>query len=911
MTRKTWVVLGIAALFVSGSVFAADVSNIATESRYDINATGAIDVPTIKSIPANEIRRIADMIDKPESQIGMWVPNVEPEPVIRHSNNSIASNTRVFKNVGIDSDKYPYLIKVVSKRNGHPEDNGWYVYQNVKYNWVYEDAKDGDDTEGEAGTKKASGGKNGASGASVWTPFYKASGEAKAVDYMKNFVTGAGDPTWDPKVYPNAHTKPFDSGISGTNDTRGSTVLQEVGMLLTYQRASAVVTGESGTGYYGDAEPPNPSQPFPTAKLSSVGTFEDKKYEVTPPDGWATETMGILTAYNRVYVEDYKAPTVKGTEVRVYGGNVGGGITKLYQNGQWVDTNGIAFETEDDNPNAKANSDRLQASLNYECGNMDLYRLDNPNYSPDNPTSDSNKAFVYFVYLQPNTNNGKTYGPYIGPAKPAEEFYFYKNLDKYWKNKTEAQVTEYISNRYAHAYSGKSIPAAFRGLAYYILNEGDSGLHKIKNLNGRTSFVAQEISAIVTEYKSLGAKGVQAAADLEAFNAYFAADTISSGTSRYSYIEFKDGGRYCVGPISFDKDSGDYSETQTKDAKKAVWNVNGARVLLPKHYAMNSQEWDNGDINTSLKSAGMDKSGVMNYAADASGTPSSLSSAAFVIPTALSLANTNSQFIKSQGGDWMQKVPDLVFKVDMADCCGNTTNQVGFLQVWDDGNGSKPMPSVSMSDSRSQSEHEVFVPNDESLESGSTLTVKNKDGSGEVVDQGGKYNGDYDLTKKDISLTENGANMTQHPIGSSLTMSDKDKAIYEDVRINISANAYDNIDRFMKNHGISSVSFKIEEISDDGKDTPTGKFESLENDNSGATWDDASHSLVKSGGTDFDPQLKFYHIFRNPGLYKVSYAAADVALAGKDPHTQLMAFRVKVLNQKQDVRTIDTDHERK
>ncbi|MFZ2960878.1 MAG: hypothetical protein WA705_28705 [Candidatus Ozemobacteraceae bacterium] len=882
MIHKTWVVLGLAALLVSGPAFAADVSNVATATRYDLNATTTVDANgatvslsnSIKSIPANEIRRVPDMIDKPESQIGMWVPNVEPEPVVRSANNSIGKNCRVFKNTGSDKDKYPYLIKVVEQRAGHTDDpvGKWFVYKNVKYDWQFEDAGDGEEG-------KPSGGKNGSSGPEVWTPFYKASGEANAITNMRNIVDGTGDRTWDPKVYANNHAKPYDSGISGTADTKGSTVLQEVGMLMTYDRAEAQVTGETGTGYYGDADPVNldPNN-FPEAKLVSVGSYESKKIENPVPDGW---TMGKMTAYNRVYVEDYKSPTVKGTEVKIYGGNCGGGVTKVYVNGQWVNARGIEFETEDDNPNAAANSDRLQASMNYECGNMDIYRLDNPHYTADNPNSE---PFVYFTYLpSANDQSGKTFGPYVGHAKKAEEFYYYKNIDKLWSKKPEAVVTEYIKNRYANAYSGKSLAPEYRGLVYYIIDERNSSLLKIKTLNGNLSGAAAEITEMANDYKTLGAKGAQAAADLEAFKNYIGT-VANSGSYRFSYIEFKDGGRYCVGPINFEKSAETYNEVQPGQpgydpkVKKAAWFINGARVLLPKHYAVNSQEWDQGDT-----------------------------------PAGLNLAGQNSQFIKAKGEHWMQEVPDLMFKVDMSDCCGNTTNQVGFLKVFDNGTGTKPIPEVTISDARNQTQHDVFVPNDESLESGQALNVKDNNGQAASYDQGGKYDGDYDLTNKEISVSQNGSSIAQSPIAQSLVLADKDKAIYEDVRMNIAANAYDNIDRFMKHRGISKVSFKIEEV--DANGAPTGKFESLENDKNDATatWDEASHAIVKDAKGDyanFDPALKFYHIFRNPGLYKVSYAASDVPQPGQAAQTQIMAFKVKVLNQSSDVRTIDTDQKR-
>lgn len=901
MSRKIWLV-ALAALFLPGSAFAADVSGIATNTRYDLNATAGI-----KSIPANEIRRIPDMIKEPKAQVGMWVPMVEPEPVVRTMNNTLASNTRIFKNTGAMADQFPYLVKVVSSRPGKSDETGWFVYKNVKYNWRFEDAGDG--SANEDGKEKASGGKNGSSGGAVWTPFYKASAAEKAVDYMKAFVTGNGEPVWDPKVYPNSHTKPYDSGISGTADTAGSTVLQEVGMLMTYEVAKATVNGETGPGYVGNADPEmiEPSM-MSEAKLVSVDAFTAKEYRNPKPDGWKGEE---LTAYNRVYVEDYTPPNVRETKVKIYGGNAGTAVDRVYEDGQWKEVNGIKYEYEDDNPNAAASSDRLQASMNYTCGNMDLYRLDNPHYNPDDPNSD---PFVYFTYLHPVTKNGKTYGPYVGVAKKAEEAYYYKNLDPNWKNKPAQVIEEYVKNRYAHAYMGRSLPAEYRGLVYYIIDERQSGLLKIKMLNGNSGNSAAEIDSLISEYKTAGAKGAAAAADLEAFKAYHSSHP-TGDLYRYAYIEFKDGGRYCVGPINFEK--GNYTEKVVgagADAvKQGTWYVDNARILLPKHFALNSREWNNGDANAKIDSDVSEA--AKGYKLNADGTwvkPTNVSEATAEDKAAAAAMPKNAaEAHKRYGEGWMQKVPDLFYKVDAADCCGNNTNQIGFIKVFDDGVGSKPLTEVTISDSRNQNDHTVFVPNDESLESGQKIEIKNPDGSSQAFD-GGKYDGDYDMTKKDISVKDSGSGTDVAPIAKSLQLADKDKTIYEDVRLNISANAYDNIDRFMKYQGISKVTFKIAELDQNGN--PTGKYEDLENDknDSSMKWDESTKSLVKENdGTDnWTPAMKFYHIFRNPGNYKVEYTAADMPIGGK-ANTQYMAFKVVVRNQTQDVRTIDTDQNRK
>ncbi|HNV71066.1 MAG TPA: hypothetical protein PKO06_15290, partial [Candidatus Ozemobacteraceae bacterium] len=322
MVNNRWLSgLVLAALLVLPACFAADVSTIATETRYDVNAAG---IQGIKSIPQNEIRRIPDMIDSAKSQIGVWVPMVEPEPIIRGFNNRIADNVEIFKNTGSTKDKYPYIVKVVKNREGKTDQQGFFVYRNVKYDWAFEAA--GDDEE--------SGGKNGASfEGKPWTPFYNQGGEEKALEYMRDMAKNGTTEMWDPKAYANVHAKPFDSGISGDADTKGSTVLQEVGMLLTYERASVNVS-TSAKGYNGNADL-NQIAPgsIPEVQLNAEPSgWQPGKVLNAAPAGWKLEVGGTtqLTAYNRVYVEDYSAPTTKDTEVKVYRGGTGGFVSQVW-----------------------------------------------------------------------------------------------------------------------------------------------------------------------------------------------------------------------------------------------------------------------------------------------------------------------------------------------------------------------------------------------------------------------------------------------------------------------------------------------------------------------------------------------------------------------------------------------------
>jgi len=922
MEKRMWGILA-AALIWGSAAFAADVSGVATDSRYDINDRTKV-VSGIMSIPQNEIRRIPDMIEKPESQIGMWVPMMEPDPVVRGFDNKIRDNVRIFRNTGSTKDKYPYLVKEVSTGK-------WYAYRNVKYKWSFESAGEDD----------KSGGVNGSSGGEVWTPFYKASGSERAIEYMKNIVNGTGDKTWDPKVYPNAHKKPFDSGISGDADTRGSTVLQEVGMLLTYERAAVnpTVIGNA-EGYYGNADISviDPSA-IPEAKLDAEPSGWEAKKSVTPnPDGWKLKNNDggdEFSAFNRVYVEDYTSPTVKGTEVKLYSGNTGAFVEKVYNkaSGKWEPCKGISFEYEDDNPNAAASSDRLKASLNYECGNMDLYKLDNPAYNRDDPTSE---PFLYFVYLPPtyrmNWNEQEqkwerikvsenpvkldetvVYGPYLGPAKKAEEYYYYKNVDPNWKGRSEKEVEEFIKARYASAYSTKNLAPWIRGLAYFILDERNSGLLKTKLLNGWINKAKNtknegleakvpELAMMIGEYEALGDSGKKAAADMRAF-----VDHLNStgmlDVNRFSYIEFKDGGRYCVGPIEFEKIDGIYSESNVQvngqTVKTGSWFVPGPRVLLPRHYATTSLEWDAGGAAKMV--GGQMAKDAQNFVLGADGRWKRAASADDAgVPEELQVAGTNSNFIKKYGDTWMQKVPDLMFKVDMADCCGNTTNQVGFLKVNDGGEGAKPVTEVEISDSRSGNDMKVGVPPSDEIPSDREIAIQ--DSGSKVQVPGGEY-ADNDMASKQWQVVDKNGNPVDDPLNKQLKLDDK--VIFEDTRLNVTAQAYDNIDRFYPGRGIAYQRLQIREL--DANGNPTDKFEPLE-DSTGNKSDKIERVVPRERFERSDktePVIKFYHIFRNPGKYRVEYLAEDF-----ESNKQQMSFNVTVKDMSFQERTIRDESER-
>ncbi|HNW35971.1 MAG TPA: hypothetical protein PKM25_13620, partial [Candidatus Ozemobacteraceae bacterium] len=373
--------------------------------------------------------------------------------------------------------------------------------------------------------------------------------------------------------------------------------------------------------------------------------------------------------------------------------------------------------------------------------------------------------------------------------------------------------------------------------------------------------------------------------------------------NRFSYIEFKDGGRYCVGPIEFEKIDGIHSETtaqvEGQTVKKGTWFVPGPRVLLPKHYATTSIEWDAGGPAKMI--GGQMAKDAQNFVLGPDGRWKRAGSAEDAgVPDELQVAGTNSNFIKKYGDTWMQKVPDLMFKVDMADCCGNTTNQVGFLKVNDAGEGAKPVTEVEISDSRSGNDMKVGVPASDEIANDREIAIQDSGSKTQVP--GGEY-AENDMASKKWSVVDKSGNPVEDPLNKQLTLDDK--VIFEDTRLNVTAQAYDNIDRAYPGRGIAYQRLQIRELDKNGN--PTDKLEPLE-DSTGNKSDKIERVVPRERFERSDktePVLKFYHIFRNPGTYRVEYLAEDF-----EANKQAMTFNVTVKDMSFQDRTIRDESQR-
>jgi hypothetical protein len=217
-----------------------------------------------------DIRRVSGHHDKPEAQIAVWMPLVEPEPIVKTNGNEITDATLIYRNTGPTKDKFPYIIKDKAT-------NKFYVYKNVKYHWAFEKPEEDKKVLGE-------GNKGGVSGGEVYSPFMNlkdANGQ-----YFEDLVNGevSESDIWDKKMFVNRHTAAFDSGIAGAKMVSGSTLLQQVGMIMTYERAEVSGISPSGAGYPAkEKDTADPAGDIP-GTVSLAAAPEDSAFEKFGPE---------------------------------------------------------------------------------------------------------------------------------------------------------------------------------------------------------------------------------------------------------------------------------------------------------------------------------------------------------------------------------------------------------------------------------------------------------------------------------------------------------------------------------------------------------------------------------------------------------------------------------------------------
>ncbi len=890
--RSTLVALGTGLLLVfSGPGYAVDVQNVPQNLKFSQRLIRAIST----EIDTNEVRRPAAMEENPRSQIALWVPYLEPPPVVRTADNMITKDARIYRNVGSAKANFPFVVREESTGK-------WYIFKNVKYHWSFEKPEKTDED--------PDSNVPGSSGNDPWTPFMNLAG---ADSYGMKFIEEwAEDKTskselWEKKLYPNRHMTAFDSGIQGSDAVAGSNVLQQIGMVMTYERAEVSGLTANGPGYpppdrteaTADLAPDTAANLPGTVTLNSdqvPATFVKDQVKNPVPNAFTgfwnlkVNVNGIsesqLSAYTLAYVEDHAIPDIKSIDVKgdIMHGSVGG----------WVGDMKTSYT--DDNPNAVQASSQLSSEFKYYIGLDDLYKIDNPFFDANVPNSN---PLLFFTYLPAND----VYGPYVGRADNPKVETWYTQRDPYWSKQPEEKIKEHMKRRLLNAWSSNFMAPWEKGIVYYILNndEGRSQRLHSDELNAawKSGNVVtdcanfNDLLAQISSRDTAQAKGAKEA--LLAMKEYIEKNPTGAprDLTRFTCIGCEDGrGRYVVGPIVIEKSNlseaspnpviKDPATGRNKEVKSGTWTIAGKRAILPRHFAMNSQEWHDP-------------------------------SKPLVDPNATDpLARKKSIKERDLAYSSTECAPDCLTEVKVSNCCGNSAPQHGLIKVHDDAAFSQPMCGCSISN-RGGGTTNIQVPCGEDGDYGSALVVKdNKSGDTKQYDAFG-CGVDFDLADKSWSVKKADGSMVQIETVPDDTANPavRDRLIFEDERIAVEFKPFDNVNRFCPNQGISKTELTVAML--DENKQPTGQKEQLEYLDENGNVQKTETIVRDSAGKDlmnFDPNIKFNHIFRNPGWYQVDAVCWDIPEGGKAPNARKLRFNMHVLDAKFQTQTLDSKDKR-
>ncbi|MGM0599045.1 MAG: hypothetical protein ACQETH_04425 [Candidatus Rifleibacteriota bacterium] len=828
-----------------------------------------------------DIRRVQEHHDKPEAQIAVWMPMVEPEPIVKNNANEITDSALIYRNEGSTRDKFPYVVK-------DKDSDKFYVYRNVKYHWAFENPEE---------DKKvlAEGNKGGASGGEVYSPFMNLR-EANAT-YFEDLVKGNAteEDIWDKKMFVNRHTAPFDSGIAGAKMVSGSTMLQQVGMIMTYERAQVSGLTTSGPGYPETAQDTaDPAGELPgTVSLNSEpadSEFENFGPEDTIqpiPDAlkhtWNLsitidgKTYNEFTDYNVVYVEDYSYPEVSqdflDPKGQVYNGVVGKYVG--YQTGE-----NMSVSYENENADLLPTSPAISSAFDYFFSADELYHMPNPFYDG----SPSKQPVLFFYALK---SNG-AYGPYVGVCSPDFERDYYVDHHPFWKNQSSEELEEFLANRYANAWDANFFKPWEKGVVYYVLYQNGDGETRVNDLNeawknsdlGELDVLADlenELDGITTPEAAEAREAIDALKDF-----LISSDEGTREATRFAHIGFSaHNGRCGIAKITLENIESQHEEEVVKqfdpeagkevEVKKGSWTVAGKRFILPRHFATNSIEWNDqcADAPASQKTQEM-----VNYYNDLKNMP-----------------------------------PDCLMTQEVSNCCGNAAPAGSLVKVEDTAEFSKPLVDCEVEDMTNGYTHEIGVPPIESLDAGSQLVAKDK-ATGAVTNYGEEgVNEDFDMAGKDWFVVKaDGSEEQLSEIPTDPEGADKHKIPVEDQRMKFVIKPYDNIDSLTPFRGVVRTEVEIEAL--DKNKSPTGNLERIEYEESGQIL--ASNKIVKDGTgmnkyelNKFDPGVEFYHIFRAPGWYQFRVKAHDRAKDGAAGQAREMKFNINVLPAGFKTRSID------
>jgi hypothetical protein len=828
-----------------------------------------------------DIRRVSGHHDKPEAQIAVWMPLVEPEPIVKTNGNEITDATLIYRNTGPTKDKFPYIIKDKAT-------NKFYVYKNVKYHWAFEKPEEDKKVLGE-------GNKGGVSGGEVYSPFMNlkdANGQ-----YFEDLVNGevSESDIWDKKMFVNRHTAAFDSGIAGAKMVSGSTLLQQVGMIMTYERAEVSGISPSGAGYPAkEKDTADPAGDIP-GTVSLAAAPEDSAFEkfgpekTTKPIPEALKSTWNLkitidgkeysefTDYNMVYVEDYSYPEIS-QDFLDPKGSVYEGVVGKYLG--YSDGKNMTVSYENENADLLPTSPAITSAFDYFFSPDELYHIANPFYDG----SPSQQPVLFFYCLK---SNG-AYGPYVGVCNPSFEKDYYVDHHPYWKSQPKEKLDKFMADRYANSWESNFLKPWEKGVVFYVLYQNGDGETRVNELNEawKKKDVGQ-LSVLGDIMDELDAKttpeAAEAKAAMQALKNYI--NNSSEGTreaTRFAHIGFSaHSGRCGLAKITLENIPSQHNESkvtktdpatgQTIEVKQGSWTVAGKRVILPRHFATNSIEWND---HCSDAPAGKKTKEMVAYYNELKNLP-----------------------------------PDCLMTQQVSNCCGNAAPAGSLIKVNDAAEFSKPLIGCEIEDMTNGYTHKIGVPPIESLDAGSQLAAKDVK-TGAIKNYGEEgVNEDFDMAGKDWFIIKTDGTKEDLPkIPTDPEGPDKNKIPVEDQRMRFVIKPYDNIDSLTPFRGVVKTEVEIEAL--DENQSPTGNLERIEYEQDGQIL--AANKVVKDGTgknkyelNEFDPTVQFYHIFRSAGWYQFRVKAYDRAKDGSAGQAREMKFNINVLPAGFNTRSLD------
>jgi hypothetical protein len=890
-----------------GHVAQTDQEMQAREKQQDLNA--------IKNSSADNRtaeQKAADAEKERRLSVGLWCPMIEPPPCVRTYSNKIdGSKCQIFLNRNSATKAaFPYVVK--DKATGE-----FFVFKNVKYAWKFEQVE----SENTVNGKSDRNNHPGETVLTVWYPWFE---QKKTEEQSTVFIPAFGkdespEPLHEKKVYANHHTTTYDSGIQGNNVIGNSSVLQQVLLTLSYEVAKVDVAGTVQGEGYPEAGFPTPtadpyegeikingsvdvSEPLPEFKLATFSNPIPPAYAVKDSKNSNMWTLGEGSGYKLVYVEDYLAPA---GGIAPYSGGPNADSTFVAKTGETLNRD-IVIVTEDDNINANEQSNEMKAKLKYYLGNADVYKVENPFYGRGTQDIDK-EPFLNFFYIKGN----KWFGPYVAGVQKErwDEWYVGKPVpgeqpykSPYWQNKPIKEAQQYVNTKLANSFPSKHIPKWQMGVAFVILGSdgmGQTGAAATDQLNdawmNKSLASFTYFTDLKEEYEGLNSNAAKFA--LGCLNSLekvlldpnFAREAGIAddfrGVEMRKWLKFAKAGydsglgSFCVGPQELEKwikttgpkdENGVLYETvidkpaedgsgQTSKVLQQTWTIAKERILMPQCFCSKSLDSCKTDLFTSRE----------------------------------------------------------VVQVVSADCCGTMTvskpeNTRDGMEISDEDSDTNfrtnPVPEMTLSNG--QSESQVSVPSTYDLEDGAQLVVK-ENGSEIGRFSAGQYKEDFDLTKREFFVSKSGSAL--EPISFFDPTKPSDMVINEDERIEIKTGGYDNIDGMTTFRGLGKVELSIYDAN--------GQAESLEYvDEAGNKRPPAAVVAKEMDPADpfkFTPEIRLFHVFRNPGVYKVEYTVYEnkfklnnndvVVDSGVAPKSSKLTYNINVLDIKTKNRSLE-DH---